>query len=116
MSKKIRNFLGVILLSVFFGQFFCSTLFPHVHNINGVVIVHSHPYNIFEKNHHQHSEEEIVVIHHLSHAVFTAPTVLSPAVPPIEALVLPMLKKMVFADVSPILHSLLRAPPFVGSK
>ena len=116
MSKNFRNFLGIILLSVFLGQLFCTTLFPHLHNMGGVVIVHSHPYNIFEKNHHQHSEEEIVVIHHLSHAVFTAPTELSPAVPTIEALVLPMLRKMAFADVSPILHSLLRAPPFVGFK
>ena len=108
--------MGIFLLSVFIGQFFGSTFFPHLHNISGVVIVHSHYYNLFQKSHHQHSEEEIVVIHHLSHAVFTAPTELSPAVPTIEALVLPMLRMMAFADVSPILHSLLRAPPFVGFK
>lgn len=116
MSKKYRNFVGVILLSVFLGQFLGSTLFPHLHNMSGVVIVHSHLYNLFEKSHHQHSEDEIVVIHHLSHAVFTAPTALSPVVPTVHAFVIPEIRGISFVDVSPILHSLLRAPPFVDIK
>lgn len=115
MVKKSRNILGIILLSVFLGQLFDSSLFSHKHSVDGVVVVHSHLYNLFEKHRHQHSDEEFAIIQRLSHAVFTAPVVFWPTAPTVEYFVLPEMRKIVFPDVSPVFHAFLRAPPFVGS-
>ena len=116
MSKKSRNFLGILLLSVFLGQFFGSSLFPHTHTMSGVVVVHSHPYNFFDKHKHQHSEEEIVILHCISHAVFTAPLALTPIAPDVQELVLLVVKKLALVPITPIYHFSLRAPPFVDFK
>ena len=105
--------MGFLLLSVFLGQFFGSSLLPHTHTMSGVVIVHSHPYNFLDKHKHQHSEEEIVILHCISHAVFTAPLALTPTVPEVKELVLPVVKKLAVPLVTTIFHFSLRAPPFV---
>ncbi len=48
----------------FFMAYFCSiTLFSHVHIINGVTIVHSHPF----KQGHTHSQEQAINLFSLSH-------------------------------------------------
>ena len=113
MFRKCRNFVGILLLSVFLGQFLGSSLFPHTHIMRGVVVAHSHPYNFLEKHKHQHSEEEMVILHCISHAIFTAPTALTPDDPEVQELVLPVVKKLTVALVTPIFHFSLRAPPFV---
>lgn len=113
MFRKCRNFVGILLLSVFLGQFLGSSLFPHTHIMKGVVVAHSHPYNFLEKHKHQHSEEEMVILHCISHAIFTAPTALTPDDPEVQELVLPVVKKLAVALVTPIFHFSLRAPPFV---
>lgn len=38
-------------------------MFTHVHYVNGVMIVHSHP---AKDKHHTHTKSGLVVIHHLS--------------------------------------------------
>ncbi|MGQ9846149.1 MAG: hypothetical protein ACUVQP_01425 [Bacteroidales bacterium] len=58
------------LLILFLGYFVSISSFTHTHIINGIAIVHSHPYNPFSKNKpvdHQHSANEFVLIHFLSH-------------------------------------------------
>lgn len=58
------------LLILFVGYCASITLFTHTHIVNGVTIVHSHPYNPFSNNkpvNHQHSEQEFILIHLLSH-------------------------------------------------
>ena len=45
------------------------SLFVHSHVVNGVTIVHSHPFN--KDVEHTHSTAEFQLIHHLSHVVIT---------------------------------------------
>lgn len=112
MFRKCRGLVGMILLFFFLGQFFDSTLFTHTHIIDGVLIVHSHPFNILEKHHHQHSKEQLVVIYRITHAVFTAPATLTPISPIFETVALPKIRKIVSPDIYLIVHASLRAPPF----
>jgi len=39
------------------------TAFTHVHYVNGVMIVHSHP---CKDSHHKHTKSQLVVINHLA--------------------------------------------------
>ena len=58
------------LLILFLGYYASITSFTHTHILNGVAIVHSHPYNPFSKDkpvNHQHSANGFVLIHLLSH-------------------------------------------------
>jgi hypothetical protein len=62
------------LLILFLGYFGSITLFTHTHIVNGVAIIHSHPYNPFSKDkpvNHQHSENGFILIHFLSHFLTT---------------------------------------------
>lgn len=40
-----RNIGAALLLTLFAGYWSCITLFPHAHDVNGHVIVHSHPFS-----------------------------------------------------------------------
>lgn len=111
MLQRCRKLLGFILLTGFLGQFLGTSIFPHTHVMKGLVIVHSHFYNIFEKGHHQHSKGETIHIDHISHAVFTAPAIYTPVVPPVHALDIPIKKELTHTDVHILIHFLLRAPP-----
>jgi len=62
------------LLILFLGYYASISSFTHTHIVNGVAIVHSHPYNPFSKDkpvNHQHSANEFVLIHLLSHFLTT---------------------------------------------
>jgi hypothetical protein len=62
------------LLLLFLGYYGSITFFTHTHIVNGVAIVHSHPYNPFSKDkpvNHQHSENEFILIYFLSHFLTT---------------------------------------------
>jgi len=62
------------LLILFLGYYVSISSFTHTHIVNGVVIVHSHPYNPFSKGkpvNHQHSANGFVLIHFLSHFLTT---------------------------------------------
>ena len=111
MSQQSRKLCGLILLAGFLGHFLCTSIFPHTHTMKGVVIVHSHFYNIFEKSHHQHSKGEIIHIDQISHAFFTAPAVCTPTIPHVHELDIPTKKEITHADVPILIHFLLRAPP-----
>ncbi len=65
--KKISRFF---LLILFLGYYGSITLFTHTHIINGITIVHSHPFNSGTKENpikHQHTENGFLLIQFLSH-------------------------------------------------
>lgn len=63
-----RLFLNIMrgFLPILFVSYLASiTFFAHIHVVNGVTIVHSHP---FKKGAaHQHSTVELLLVHFLSH-------------------------------------------------
>jgi hypothetical protein len=62
------------LLILFLEYYASITSFTHTHIVNGVAIVHSHPYNPFSKDkpvNHQHSANGYVLIQLLSHFLTT---------------------------------------------
>jgi len=68
MDGKVKKVLKVILPVIFITYFASITFFTHTHIVNGVTIVHSHP---FQKNDagspaHEHTGAEIQLIHILS--------------------------------------------------
>ncbi|WP_081852490.1 hypothetical protein [Prevotella sp. 10(H)] len=68
LNEKIKALLR-IALPVLFITYACSiTFFTHTHIVNGVTIVHSHPYSTDDegKPAHEHSGAEIQLIHTLS--------------------------------------------------
>lgn len=60
---------------ILFIWFYVSiSFFTHTHIVNGVVVVHSHPYNPFSKDkpvNHDHSKNGYILIHFLSHFLTT---------------------------------------------
>ena len=73
MPSQSRNELKRLLLNItryflpilFVSYLVSLTFFAHVHVVNGVTIVHSHP---FKKGAaHKHSTVELLLIHFLSH-------------------------------------------------
>lgn len=113
MHKLIKKLLGIIILAIFIGQFIGSAVMPHRHIINGVVVAHTHPYNVFSKHSHQHSQDEIILLHKLSHAIFITAKGLSVNTPLLLSLRLPITFSLVCTNVPSTIHYLLRAPPFV---
>lgn len=63
----IRYFLLLLFLSYYAG----ITLFMHAHVVNGVTVVHSHPYAP-DNPQHGHSSVEFDLIHALNHFDTTA--------------------------------------------
>ncbi|HKK41014.1 MAG TPA: hypothetical protein VJ963_01305 [Bacteroidales bacterium] len=69
INRKLRSHFFLIL---FLGHFISFTFFPHTHIVDGVTIVHSHPFRSHSGDtpvHHQHSQTGYVVIHFLSHII-----------------------------------------------
>ena len=69
----MKYFLPLLFLAYWGGV----TLFTHSHVVNGVVIVHSHPF----KTGHQHTESQAETIFFLDHYVASSVPVLLVAVP-----------------------------------
>lgn len=68
----MKWFLPVLFISYMAG----ITLFTHSHVVNGVTIVHSHP---FKKNSpHSHTTVEFQLIHFLNHLITTDGGVVNP--------------------------------------
>jgi hypothetical protein len=69
LSENLKRVLKWFLLILFLGYYGSIVLFTHTHLINGVTIVHSHPYKPFSDDgspSHNHSSNEIVVLQALS--------------------------------------------------
>lgn len=88
MRKNRRNiFTSGVLLMILAAYAFCITSFTHSHIVNGVMIVHSHP---FEKDTtHNHTKSQILTIDQLSQAnILPAEpiTIITPVLTPIAEL------------------------------
>ena len=59
MAKKRHIFIPVFLLALFVAYQASITMFSHVHYVNGVMIVHSHP---SADNQHNHTEGQILTL------------------------------------------------------
>lgn len=66
--NKLRKYLNILLTSLFIVYLGCLIAFTHVHIINGVTIVHSHPYqqNSDGSPLEEHSYAEFQLLHQLS--------------------------------------------------
>jgi len=78
LGSKLKYFMGkslsVILLMLFLGYYSSITFFTHSHIINGVTIVHSHPFNSDKgggSSNSPHSDKALLVIHLLSELITT---------------------------------------------
>lgn len=62
------RFANYFLVLVFLSYYGSITLFYHTHHVeNGILVVHSHPYESSnDKEQHHHSQDEYCLIHYLS--------------------------------------------------
>ena len=67
-NKWIQRFIKVILPIIFINYFICISFFTHTHIVNGVTIVHSHPYQSDSRDNpgHEHTGAELQLIQYLS--------------------------------------------------
>lgn len=63
MRNLIGHILRFVLPCLFFAYMGCISLFRHSHIVNGVTIVHSHP---FAQEEHEHSSSELELIQHFN--------------------------------------------------
>lgn len=63
MSKRRHILAPLLLLTLFLTYQVSITMFTHVHIVNGVMIVHSHPSS---GKHHSHTTGQVISIAHLS--------------------------------------------------
>ncbi len=74
-NKGIGKTLRILLVLLFLGYYGGITLFPHSHVINGITIIHSHPYKSDKGNNSPtspHTGKELLVIQLLSELIATA--------------------------------------------
>ena len=74
IKRRTGNLLSMLLLVLFLGYYGGITLFPHAHIVNGVTIVHSHPYSSGKGNSSipfPHTGKELVIIQLLSEFLTT---------------------------------------------
>ncbi|HOG18929.1 MAG TPA: hypothetical protein PKW37_00610 [Salinivirgaceae bacterium] len=72
--QKKYKYVKHLLLILFLAYYSSITFFPHSHIVDGVTIVHSHPYNPFSEESptkHNHQKSEYVLIQLLSYFVTT---------------------------------------------
>ena len=105
MKRLLLRILKYFLPALFISYVGLVSLFVHSHVVNGVTIVHSHPFN--KDVEHTHSSAEFQLITHLSQIWVTGAIVLSLLVAP---LLLPDTRLQVIVS-SRLTGIQLRAPP-----
>ena len=73
-----RILFGWFLVLLFSGYIGSITFFPHTHNVDGITIVHSHPYKSHSGNNpinHNHSKNGFLLIQFVSSFVTTVPVI-----------------------------------------
>ena len=63
MRSKVRIFIPILLLTLFVGYQVSISMFSHIHYVNGVMIVHSHPST---DNQHTHTASQILTLAQMS--------------------------------------------------
>lgn len=74
MLKKKHIFIPLCLLTLFVAYQVSITMFAHVHYVNGVMIVHSHPST---DNEHTHSDSQILTLTQVSNWGSTEPVLVT---------------------------------------
>ena len=69
VKRLVLNITRYFLLILFISYLASITFFTHVHVVNGVTIVHSHPFK--KDSPHSHTTVEFQLIHLLNHVVTT---------------------------------------------
>ncbi len=69
MRNNLKNIIRFILPCIFISYMVGISFFMHTHIVNGVTIVHSHPYD--SDIAHDHNTSEVELIHSLNSATFT---------------------------------------------
>ena len=64
MQKRTRIITSLLLLTLFVAYQVNITMFAHVHYVNGVMLVHSHP---SADSQHTHTESQILTLAQVSH-------------------------------------------------
>lgn len=75
LKEIYKRSRGFFLLILFCGYFASVTFFSHAHIVDGVTIVHSHPYKSHTGNkpfNHNHSNDGFLLIHFISHFIALA--------------------------------------------
>lgn len=67
LQLKKNSFLTILLLILLSTYAYCIGGFSHAHIVNGVMIVHSHPFD--KDDCHTHTKGQVLTIDQLSHPV-----------------------------------------------
>lgn len=109
MNKRKHIVTPLLLLALFLTYQVSITMFTHVHIVNGVMIVHSHPSS---SKHHTHTTGQVISIAHLT-AINTLAAETSTTIT-VDRPMLYVLKcqTIIFRAPAPHTHCIhLRAPP-----
>lgn len=109
MKSRIAYIFKFLMPVIFIMYWAGATLFIHKHTIDGVSIVHSHPFS--DASHH-HSKGDLKWIDMLTHTAFEeAPDVPSVAFVAAYSIILLYAVPQAFAGRKAFTHIRLRAPP-----
>ena len=61
-THTLLRTLALFMLTIFMAYYAVISFYAHVHVVNGVMIVHSHPFS----GHHEHAPEQALVLHFMS--------------------------------------------------
>lgn len=115
MKDICRNYLKSILPALFMAYVGCILAFTHVHVVNGVTIIHSHPYHLPTDGHtgHEHTLSFFQLLQQLSVLQITGGLSAAFALKLFLAFLRKQLSRPVYPDhLLPILGpASLRAPP-----
>lgn len=111
--RKYKRNIGAVLLLVLFAWYWSSvTLFPHAHNIDGHIYVHSHPFSGTSNNPgHSHTPQQFQLIAHLSLLVMMVATLVAFALRLLGVSFIFKTQKPAVRQDAPIRIYGLRAPP-----
>ena len=113
MRKVIQNIKAILLVSLFLGYLFSLFAFAHVHIVDGVRIVHSHPYAEGHDQTEGHTQSEMLLFKVFATNFAAEPSVSFQLVQPIlcEFWVAYILPADPFVRIPDCTHHFRRGPP-----
>jgi hypothetical protein len=117
LKKPYKEFSGFLLLFIFCGYFGSTTFFPHTHIVDGVQVVHSHPYKSHKGDtpvNHNHSKQDYILIQFISNLIISSPIIFSgiPLLRKVNNTRLVIPEKVVNHNIYLLSRHLTRAPTF----
>ena len=107
----MRHILALLSLVLFMGYWGAVTLFPHAHDIDGQIYVHSHPFGGTAAAAAGHTPQQFHVIAHLSLILITAAVYVSFVAHLLGITFVFCVHRHVARLVAHVRHCRLRAPP-----